>query len=555
MGRKYSIGVDYGTESGRVLIVEVSTGEEIATHVTPYKHKVISERLPESDITLQKDWALQHPDDFLEVLYQSIPKVLEQADVDGRDIIGIGIDFTSCTMLPLDNCGEPLCLKADWSRNPHSWPKLWKHHAAQEEADMINRKAQELNQPFLARYGGKISSEWMFTKILEIVNKAPEVYEATDIFLEACDWVTYKLTGKMIRSSCMIGYKAMWDKQSGYPDEIFFEALHPDLRGISESKMRGEVKTIGQRAGYLTREMADKLGLVPGTPVAVGVIDAHASVPAVGITKPGKLLMVMGTSTCHLLLSEREEMVEGVSGVVEDGIVPGLFAYEAGQAAVGDIFAWYTENAVPKTVEKLALEEGITVHEWLERTASAESPGDSGLLALDWWNGNRSVLVNGNLSGVIIGYSLSTKPNEVYRALLEATAFGTRKIIEAFEVKGIKVNEIIASGGLPHRNKLLMQIYADVLNREIKVSKTVQASALGAAMFGAVAAGQDNGGYDTIFDAAKVMAKAPEDLFIPNEKNVNIYNDLYKEYCKLHDYFGRGINPVMEKLKSYKDRV
>ncbi len=555
MGSKYAIGIDYGTESGRVLVVDVATGKEIANHVTKYSNSVISERLPHVNIILEHGTALQDPEDYLKVLYKSIPCVIEKAGIRASDVIGIGIDFTSCTMMPLDELGEPLCLQAEWRNNPHSWPKLWKHHAAQEEADFLNEKARELNQSFLKRYGGKISSEWLVPKILEILNKAPEVYEATDLFMEACDWITFKLTGMILKSTCMAGYKAMWHKNIGYPEDAFLETLHPKLKGISQSKLRGEVSPIGYRAGGLTNEMADKIGLLPGTAVAVGVIDAHASVPAVGITQPGSMLMVMGTSTCHLFLSDKEEMVEGVSGVVEDGIIPNLFAYEAGQAAVGDIFAWYIKNGVPSTVEKTALREGLTVHEWLEKKSSLYQPGETGLLALDWWNGNRSVLVNGNLSGIIIGYTLSTKPQEVYRALLEATAFGTRKIIEAFEAKGIEVKEIIASGGMPHKNKLLMQIYADVLNREIKISQAKQASALGAAMFGAVAAGKENGGYDSIFEAANTMAKAPQEVYAPNLSNVNLYNELYQEYCHLHEYFGRGINPVMEKLKSMKEKL
>lgn len=552
MDNKYAIGIDYGTESGRVLVVNVATGKEIATHVTEYSNHVISEQLPNNKLLLEHDTALQDPKDYLEVLYQSIPQVMKTAGIEAREVIGIGIDFTACTMMPLDELGEPLCLQEVWKDNPHSWPKLWKHHAAQEEADFINETAKELNQPFISRYGGKISSEWMFPKILEILHKAPEVYETTDLFIEACDWVTYKLTGTIQRSTCMTGYKAMWDKYNGYPDESFLQALHPKLKGISQSKLRGDVIAIGQTAGSLTDEMAKKIGLLPGTAVAVGIIDAHASVPAVGMTEPGSMLMVMGTSTCHLFLSDKEEMVEGISGVVEDGIIPQLFAYEAGQAAVGDIFAWYIKNGVSSKVEAKAKKEGLTIHQWLEKEASQYTPGTNGLLALDWWNGNRSVLVNGNLSGMIVGYTLSTKPQEIYRALLESTAFGTRKIIEAFEEKGIEVKEIIASGGLPHKNKLLMQIYADVLNREIKVSQTVQASALGAAIFGAVAAGKENGGYDSIFEAVKTMAKLPEEIYTPNPTNALLYQNLYQEYCQLYDYFGRGINPVMERLKSMK---
>ncbi|MNM82180.1 Ribulokinase [compost metagenome] len=552
MATKYTIGVDYGTQSGRAVLVDLSNGREVADHVTPYPHHVIDERLPGSGIKLEHDWALQHPDDYLEVLRRSVPAVIAESGIDAADVIGVGIDFTACTMLPIDEQGEPLCFNSEYIDNPHSWVKLWKHHAAQPEADKINKIAAERGEAFLPRYGGKISSEWMIAKVWQILDEAPEIYERADMFLEATDWVISQMTGQIVRNSCTAGYKAIWHKQDGYPSKEYFKALDPRLENLTDTKLRGDVISLGSNAGGLTDKMAEMMGLKPGIAVAVGNVDAHAAVPAVGVVTPGKLVMSMGTSICHMLLGTEEKQVEGMCGVVEDGIIPGLYGYEAGQSAVGDIFEWYVEESLPAYVKEAAANEGIGVHQWLEKEASAYKPGQTGLLALDWWNGNRSVLVDTDLTGMILGMTLLTKPQEVYRTLLEATAFGTRKIVDAFHSNGVTVDALYACGGLPQKNRLLMQIYADVTNREIFVADSKQTPALGAAMFAAVAAGEAAGGYDTIIDAAEKMARVKEETFKPIPANVEVYDRLYQEYSKLHDYFGRGENDVMKRLKSIK---
>jgi L-ribulokinase len=555
MSKKYAIGVDYGTQSGRAVLVDLSDGTEVADHVTPYPHNVIDEALPESGIKLEFDWALQHPADYLEVLKRSIPVVIRESGVNPADVIGLGIDFTACTMLPVDEQGEPLCFLPELKDNPHSWVKLWKHHAAQDEANLINQIAEDRGEAFLPRYGGKISSEWMISKIWQILNEAPDIYARTDLFMEATDWVIAKLTGNFVRNSCTAGYKAIWHKQDGYPSREFFKALDPRLEDLTSTKLRGEVAALGTKAGELTEEMAKLIGLEAGTAIAVGNVDAHAAVPGVGVVTPGKLVMAMGTSICHMLLGTEEKQVEGMCGVVEDGIIPGFLGYEAGQSAVGDIFQWYVEEAVPGYVQEAAEKEGISVHEWLEKRASDYKPGETGLLALDWWNGNRSVLVDTDLTGLMVGFTLLTKPEEIYRTLLEATAFGTRKIIDAFQDNGVQVEELYACGGLPQRNQLLMQIYADVTNREIKIADSKQTPALGAAMFGAVAAGAAKGGYDSIVDAAQKMARVRKETYKPIAENVEVYEKLYEEYSKLHDYFGRGVNDVMKHLKTIKEEA
>lgn len=555
MSKKYAIGVDYGTQSGRAVLVDLADGTEVADHVTPYPHHVIDEILPGTGKKLEYDWALQHPADYIEVLKRSVPEVIRESGIDPADVVGVGIDFTACTMLPVNEQGQPLCLLPEYQENPHSWTKLWKHHAAQHEANEINRIAAERGEKWLARYGGKISSEWMMAKVWQILDEAPEIYEAADQFLEATDWVISQMTGNIVRNSCTAGYKAIWHKADGYPDKEFFKALDPRLENLTETKLRGDIVPLGTKAGELTAEMAQQIGLVAGTAVAVGNVDAHAAVPAVGVVTPGKLVMSMGTSICHMVLGDTEREVEGMCGVVEDGIIPGYYGYEAGQSAVGDIFEWYVEEAVPAYAKEAASEEGVNIHTWLEARAAAYKPGQTGLLALDWWNGNRSVLVDTNLTGLLLGCTLLTKPEEIYRTLLEATAFGTRKIVDAFHGNGVAVDVLYACGGLPQKNRLLMQIYADVTNREIKVAASKQTPALGAAMFGAVAAGAEKGGYDSIVEAAEKMARIREESYVPIPENVAVYEKLYQEYSRLHDYFGRGENNVMKHLKAIKEDV
>lgn len=550
---KYSIGVDFGTLSGRSILVDVANGREVATAVHDYSNGVIDEVLPSSGEKLPPDWALQDPADYLRVLQVTVPKVLKEAVVSAEDVIGIGIDFTACTMLPINKHGQPLSFQSEYARNPHAWVKLWKHHAAQPEAHKINEVARERGESFLARYGGKISSEWFFAKIWQVLDEAPEIYTAADKFLEAGDWVVLQLTGNERRNSCTAGYKAMWSKREGYPPDDYFKALDPRLEHVIDEKMSRDIYPIGAKAGELTADMAAKIGLRAGTAVAVANVDAQVAVPATTVVEPGKMVMIMGTSICHMVLGREPKMVEGMCGVVEDGIIPGYFGYEAGQSAVGDIFAWFVENCVPATYEAEAKTRGISVHELLTEKAADLKVGESGLIALDWWNGNRSVLVDADLTGLLIGATLGTKPEEIYRALIEATAFGTNKIINAFASNGVAVDEIYACGGLPEQNKMLMQTYSDVTGCEIKVAESGQAVALGSAMFGAVAAGKAKGGYDSIFDAAQKMARVKDEYYKPNLENKKVYDKLYADYERLHDYFGRGENDVMKRLKEIKE--
>ena len=549
---KFAIGIDYGTESGRVVVVRVRNGEEAGAAVIPYPDGVIDEKIPGGP-RLEPDWALQNPRDYLRVVEKGIPRALKAAGVRPDAVAGIGTDFTASTPLPTKADGTPLCFLPEHRKQPHAWVKLWKHHAAQPEANRINEIGRERDEEFLRVYGGKYSSEWFFSKLFQILDEAPEIYDATDKFLECADWIVWQLTGEEKRNTCTAGYKAMWIKGKGFPSRDFFRALHPRLENVVEEKLATTYYPLGARAGGLTARWARKTGLKEGTPVSIGNVDAHVAVPATTVTGPGSLVMIMGTSICHMVLGTERQMVEGMCGTVEDGIVPGLWGYEAGQSAVGDIFAWFFEHGVPEYVHREARRRKARFESVLESRAAALQPGESGLVALDWWNGNRSVLVDVDLTGMMLGMTLATRAEEIYRALIEATAFGTRQIIQAFETRDIEVKNLVACGGLPEKNKLLMQIYADVTGREIKLATQLQTcSALGSALHGAVAAGRSGGGYDSIFEAAERMARVQKLTFRPRPENHEIYSRLFREYQSLHDYFGRGSNDVMKRLKALK---
>ncbi len=433
--------------------------------------------------------------------------------------------------------------------------KLWKHHAAQAEANRINEIGRERNEEFIGIYGGKYSSEWFFSKLLQVLDEAPDIYDATKRFIEAADWIVWQLTGEEKRSACVAGYKAMWVKGKGFPSADFFRALHPRLENVIEEKVGTVFYPSGVRASGLTPYWARKTGLKKGTPIPIGNIDAHVAVPACTVTRPGSMVMIMGTSICHMLLDTQRHIVEGICGAVADGIVPGLWGYEAGQSAVGDIFAWFFEHAVPDYIHREARQRKVPFQLALEKRAAALRPGESGLVVLDWWNGNRSILADVDLTGVILGMTLATRAEEMYRTLIEPTAFGTRIIIEAFESNGIHVRDLVACGGLPERNRLLMQIFSDVTGREIKLAKPLQtSSALGAAMHAAVAAGRRGGGYDSIFEAAEHMAHTQKLAYKPRPGHHEIYGRLFREYQTLHDYFGRGANDVMKRLKALQSK-
>ena len=546
---KYTIGVDYGSLSGRAVLVDVATGEELASSVYEYPHAVMETQLPDGT-KLGHDWALQHPQDYLDVLSHTIPAVLKEAGVSNEDVIGVGTDFTACTILPVKADGTPLCFLPEYKNRPHAYVKMWKHHAAQDKANMLNEIAEKRGETWLKNYGGKISSEWAIPKIWQILDEDEEIYNAMDRFIEAADWIIWQLCGKETSNSCTAGYKAMFNKRLGYPSDDFFKALDPRLEHVIDEKFSRDITPLGGCAGYVTEKAAALTGLKVGTAVAIGNVDAHVCVPAVGIDGPGKMLAIMGTSTCHMMMGTTETQVPGICGVVEDGILPGFFGYEAGQSCVGDHFAWFIDNCLPASYYEDAEKQGMNIHKYLRAKAEVKKPGESGLLALDWWNGNRSVLVDVDLTGMMLGMTLQTKPEDIYRALIEATAYGTRMIVENYRENGIPVEEFYASGGISQKDPMTMQIYADVLNMPIKIAGSLQGPALGSAIFASVAAGKEKGGYDNIFEAARALGKVKDTVYTPIPENVELYNKIFAEYRTLHDYFGRGANDVMKRLKA-----
>ncbi|GAA0259930.1 ribulokinase [Saccharothrix mutabilis subsp. mutabilis] len=539
------VGVDFGTLSGRAVVVRVRDGAELGSAVHDYAHGVLDRALP-SGRALPPDWALQVPSDYVDVLRHAVPAALRAAGADPADVIGIGTDFTACTMVPTTADGTPLNELPEFADHPHAYVKLWKHHAAQPQADRINHLAERRGEPWLPRYGGLISSEWEFAKGLQVLEEAPEVYAAMEHWVEAADWIVWQLSGGYVRNECTAGYKGI-RQDDAYPSPEFLKELNPDFERFVADKLDHPLGALGDRAGGLTARAAGWTGLREGIAVAVGNVDAHVTAPAAKAVEPGVMVAIMGTSTCHVMNGVDLRDVPGMCGVVNGGIVPGLWGYEAGQSGVGDIFAWFVNHGVPPEYHERARERGIGVHELLTELAAGQEIGEHGLIALDWHSGNRSVLVDHELSGVVVGQTLATRAEDTYRALLEATAYGTRMVIDAFTDSGVPVTELVIAGGLV-KNALLMQIYADVTNLPLSVIGSEQGPALGSAMHAAVAAGA----FPDIVAAAAAMGKVERSVYEPVPANVEAYERLFVEYQELHDYFGRGANEVMHRLKALR---
>jgi L-ribulokinase len=538
------VGVDFGTLSGRAVVVRVHDGAELGSAVTDYPHGVLDSRLPGRGRALPPDWALQVPADYIEVLRTAVPAALADADADPAQVIGIGTDFTACTMVPTTADGTPLCELAEFAAEPHAYVKLWRHHAAQPQADRINELAEKRQEPWLPRYGGLISSEWEFAKGLQLLQEAPALYTAMRHWVEAADWIVWQLTGTYVRNTCTAGYKGIL-QDGGYPSPEFCRELDPGFEHFVRDKLEHPLGRLGDRAGGLCARAAKWTGLPEGIAVSVGNVDAHVTVPAARAVEPGHLVAIMGTSTCHVMNGEQLREVPGMCGVVDGGITSGYWGYEAGQSGVGDIFGWFVEHGVPSSYHDAARERGISTHELLTELAAAQAVGQHGLIALDWHSGNRSVLVDHELSGVVVGQTLATRAEDTYRALLEATAFGTRTIVEAFTRAGVPVTELIVAGGLL-RNRLLMQIYADVTNLPLSTIGSAQGPALGSAIHAAVAAGA----YPDVRAAADAMGALNRAAYRPIPENAAAYDVLHRDYVTLHDYFGRGANDVMHRLKA-----
>lgn len=549
MADTYSIGIDFGTLSARAMIFRTSDGCLMGESVYAYPHGVMEEYLPDGT-RLQGEYALQDPMDYLKALYHTIPSAVSSAGIPPAAISGIGVDFTSCSVLPITKAGIPLCFDENFRNNPNAYVKLWKHHGAKQYAKRINRAASNAER-WVRACGGAVSPEWMLPKVLQIVEEAPEVASAADMILEAGDWIVYQLCGNLIRNAAAAGFVANWRPDTGYASLSVLDSVHPGFAAFVSQKLRGSVLAPGSFAGTLTQEMATRLNLPAGIPVAVAHMDAQSGFSALGVHEAGTMLAIMGTSTVYLVLDTEEKYVPGIGCVVKDGVIPGYFAYSAGQSCVGDGFAWVAKCCSSPEYQKEAASRGISMQELLSEKAQWQKPGQHGLIMLDWFNGNRSILLDMDLSACFMGITLHTRPEDLYRATIEASAFGARVIIENFQKHGVPVKRFCATGGIPVKNAMAMQIYADVLGMPVFVSSCTNGPALGAAILGAVAGGV----YSSVAAASFHMGQINPVPYEPDPAAHATYTELYKEYTRLHDLFGRLKDPVMHHLKDIQRRA
>ncbi|KYH15294.1 ribulokinase [Staphylococcus kloosii] len=538
----YSIGIDFGTGSGRVFLVNTSNGEIISQYIKEYSHGTIEQQLNGQKIP--QSFALQNANDYMDVIEEGIPYIIKNANIDVNNIVGMGIDFTSSTVVFVDEYMEPMHNYEAFKDNPHAYVKLWKHHGAQTEADKLFQTALQQKNRWLGYYGFNVSSEWMIPKIMEVQHKAPEVMAKTANIMEAGDWIVNKLTGKNVRSNCGLGFKSFWQQESGFHYDLF-DQIDDALSDIVRTKVDAPIVNIGDTVGTLSTEMADKLGLPDTIAISPFIIDAHASLLGIGSEKDKEMTMVMGTSTCHLMLNKEQHKVPGISGSVKGAIIPYLYAYEAGQSAVGDLFE-YIAKQTPYDYVVEAENRNISIFELLNEKAQKLTPGESGLVALDWHNGNRSVLSDSTLTGSLFGMTLQTRHEEIYRAYMEATAFGTKMIMQQYQGWQMEVDNVYACGGIPKKNPLLMEIYANVLNKIITIIDSEYAPAIGAAILGAIS----GKAHDSFEQAIQAMKEPILYQVEPEEDKVATYKKLFKAYKALHDLHGYKKASIMKNVRA-----
>lgn len=542
---QYTLGIDYGSLSARAVICRAENGEVVAECVSEYAHGVMSSCLP-SGKPLPPDWALQHPGDYLDALRESVRGAVKNSGLDPKSIVAMGLDFTGSTPLPLAENGEPLCFLPEFSDEPHAYVKLWKHHGAAREAEELNALSRKCDPELLRSSGGRINSECFFAKLLQVLHESPKVFAAADRFIESGDWITEVLTASDTRSASMAANKA-FRRDGRYP--AWLGEAYPELRGIENTKLRGTVRRIGSLAGHLCEKMAEELCLSAGIPVAVPQFDAHAALPALGVRSGDEGMLAIGTSSALIIAHPDFCAAEGATAVTYEGTLPGLYGYGFGQAAVGDLLGWFVDRCAPPSICEEAADRGVSAHVILTERSAKLRPGQTGLMALDWWNGNRSILADTDLSGMILGMTLKTQPEEIYRALMESLAFGLRRILESAADAGVKLRALHLSGGISYKNPQFMQIISDVTGLTLLGSKPVAAPAVGMAIFAAAVAGL----HPSLNDAIARMNCLSGDKFTPNAENKKIYDQLYDEYLILHDYFGRGGNNVMKRLRALRN--
>ena len=544
----YTLGVDFGSLSARAVICRVRDGEVIAQHERAYPHAVMTDVLPDGT-KIPAGFFLQHPLDYVLALEESVRGAMALSQLEKEQIIGLALDFTGCTILPLDESGEPLCLKEEFQSHPHAYVNMWKQRNALREAAEMEEVIRQHESDLLKCFGGRVAPEMLPCKVLKTLREDPEVFAAADRFVEAHEYMLSVLTGEAVRNTSMAAVKSFWHEDSGYPE--YLGEVHPALVHPEKTFLRGRMVRPYEKAGALTEKMAERLSLCPGIPVAGGHYDAHAAAYALNVRGGGEALMTLGTSSGLIYGDEQFHEVEGSASAMWSTILPGKYSYASGQPAFGDTLNWYVHNAVPMEVQTAAEKENLSVHQYLTREAAKLSPGESGLMALDWWNGNRSCLQNAALSGLLLGMTLTTTAAEMYRGLLEGISYGMRRMVDSYREQGFSIRVLCACGGISLKNELLMQIISDVTNLPVRMSKNVPAPAVGACMLAAVAAGA----YDSIYDAMERMNCLDEGMYYPNPAHVETYEKLYQEYLLLHDHFGRGAHPVMLTLREIARRA
>ena len=546
--KQYTIGVDFGSLSARAVLMRVSDGEVVSTRVFEYPHGVLYDTLP-AGTPLPPNWALQVPADYRNALHILIPRLMADTGVKPEQIIGLGLDVTSTTMMPTTIDGVPLCELINFVSEPHAYIKMWKHHAAQRQADRILALAKAENVPWLKQFGSFISGEHYLPKVAQIADEAPMLYEKCGRLVEVGDWLVWQLTGKESRNYCSAAYKMYYSKTEGDVSPGFLEKVNPLLKNL-RSKLPPRVVMPGDVAGVISAEASEFTGLLAGTPVSAAGVDAHVTSIGSKVTSEGDVLLIIGPSTCIMMLSDEYREVDGINGVVPDGIMPGMNAYEGGQAAVGDIFAWFCENCVPQAYYEEAKQKNISIQQLLTAKASGKKPGETGLIALDWINGVRSTLMDFDLSGLICGVTLETKPEDIYRALVEATAFGAWKIVSQLIKEGVAIDKVYASGGIPLKNPMLMQIYADVFNRDIFIIDDQYSAAVGSAILG-FAASEKGGGFKNLGSIVEKYRHEPETVYHPIRENAAVYEKLFEIYSELYEEYGRRTD-IMKRLRKIR---
>lgn len=549
--KTYTIGMDFGSLSARAVLMEVCTGEAVASRVFPYPHGILSEALPGGK-TLPPDWALQLPSDYREAFAALIPALIKEQGLEAEQIIGLGLDVTSTTMLPLTEEGTPLCELPEYKDEPHAYIKMWKHHAAQRQSERIETLAKKRGESWLSQFGGSISGEHFLPKAAQIADEAPELYERCGRLMEVGDYLVWELTGQESRGYCAAAYKTYYSREKGDVSREFLAGINPRLASLPD-KLPSPIVMPGDSAGGLRDEWAAATGLLPGTPVSAAGVDAHVTAIGCRTTRPGDVLLIVGTSTCVIMLGEEYREAAGLNGVVPEGIVPSLNAYEGGQAAVGDLFAWFCANCVPEEYHAQARARGVDIQQLLTEKAALRKPGESGLVALDWINGVRSTLMDFELSGLVMGLTLDTKAEDIYRAFIEATAFGAWKILKAAIDEGVRIKRVCASGGIPLKNPLLMQIYADVFNMEIHVVDEPYSAALGSAIMGQ-AASAGAGGFAALGELSAERSEKSGLIYRPIEENAAVYRELFEVYSELYEFYGRKCG-AMKKLRELRRKA